>query len=281
MALTVWLTRFWKSLRAAVFRFSPSARVPQLRSDRKSAAEKQDGDRLPIPVSVNYHFTRECNYNCRFCFHTNTSSHLATVADAKKALLLFRDAGMEKVNFSGGEPFLKPKFLEQLVRYCKEELHVAVSIVSNGSLIREDWLKRNAKCIDYIAISCDSTCEETCLEIGRHDRAMKGDHVGNTRRAAELIKRYGVRLRLNTTVTKASFTEDMHELIQQLQPDRWKVFQCLPIDGENIGPTAKKDARDLPAERRRVLCLRGEALRRSIDDCGVQRHDAIQLRDSG
>ena len=34
------------------------------------------------------------------------------------------EAGMEKINFSGGEPFLHKsgKYLGELVRYCKEEL---------------------------------------------------------------------------------------------------------------------------------------------------------------
>ena len=52
------------------------------------------------------------------------------------------EAGMEKINFSGGEPFLHKsgKYLGELVRYCKEELKLpSVSIVSNGSLITEDW----------------------------------------------------------------------------------------------------------------------------------------------
>lgn len=50
--------------------------------------------------------------------------------------------GMEKVNFSGGEPFLKDKgkYVGELVRYCKEDLELpSVTIVSNGSLITEDW----------------------------------------------------------------------------------------------------------------------------------------------
>ena len=52
--------------------------------------------------------------------------------------------GMEKVNFSGGEPFLKQKgrYLGEMVRYCKQDLHLpSVTIVSNGSLITEDWFQ--------------------------------------------------------------------------------------------------------------------------------------------
>lgn len=52
--------------------------------------------------------------------------------------------GMEKINFSGGEPFIhdRGEYLGKLVRFCKEELRLpSVSIVSNGSLIRERWFQ--------------------------------------------------------------------------------------------------------------------------------------------
>ena len=51
---------------------------------------------------------------------------------------------MEKINFSGGEPFIhqKGKFVGELVRYCKEDLRLpSVTIVSNGSLITEEWFQ--------------------------------------------------------------------------------------------------------------------------------------------
>ena len=56
--------------------------------------------------------------------------------------------GMEKINFSGGEPFIqqKGKFVGELVRYCKEGLHLpSVTIVSNGSLVTEEWFQNYGK----------------------------------------------------------------------------------------------------------------------------------------
>jgi len=52
---------------------------------------------------------------------------------------------MVKINFSGGEPFMpeRGRFVGELVRFCKEELELpSVTIVSNGSLIREDWFSK-------------------------------------------------------------------------------------------------------------------------------------------
>lgn len=71
---------------------------------------------------------------------------------------------MEKINFSGGEPFLPQRgnHLGEMVKFCKEELKLpSVTIVSNGSLIREGWFKAYGKYLDIIAISCDSFIEET------------------------------------------------------------------------------------------------------------------------
>ena len=59
-------------------------------------------------------------------------------------ILLLMNKGMEKINFSGGEPFIhqKGKFVGELVRYCKEDLQLpSVTIVSNGSLITEEWFQ--------------------------------------------------------------------------------------------------------------------------------------------
>lgn len=55
---------------------------------------------------------------------------------------------MKKINFSGGEPFIhnKGKFVGELVQYCKNDLLLpSVSIVSNGSLITEEWFQQYGK----------------------------------------------------------------------------------------------------------------------------------------
>jgi radical S-adenosyl methionine domain-containing protein 2 len=40
------------------------------------------------PVSVNYFPSRECNYKCGFCFHTETSSYILTDEKAREGLRL-------------------------------------------------------------------------------------------------------------------------------------------------------------------------------------------------
>jgi len=89
----------------------------------KNNLPQKEGSKNPandIPISVNYHFTRQCNMSCGFCFHTATTSHMVSLEDALKGIRLLKDAGMRKINFAGGEPFLYPKILGKMVDFCKE-----------------------------------------------------------------------------------------------------------------------------------------------------------------
>jgi radical S-adenosyl methionine domain-containing protein 2 len=65
---------------------------------------------------VNYFPSRKCNYTCGFCFYTETLSYVLLVAEAKRGLQLLKEAGMRKLNIAGGESFLYPKLLTEILR---------------------------------------------------------------------------------------------------------------------------------------------------------------------
>jgi radical S-adenosyl methionine domain-containing protein 2 len=193
----------------------------------------------PEPVSVNYHFTRKCNFECGFCFHTEKTSHVEPFEEMKRGLTMLKEAGMKKINFAGGEPLLYPKLLSLLVQFCKTELHLeSISIVTNGSRLTERFLEQSAKYIDIIAISCDSFKEDVNVKFGRG----KGSHLEQVRKVSKLCKAYGIKLKLNTVVNRYNFDEDMNEGVRQIDPFRWKCFQVLIVEGENDSKEMIRDA---------------------------------------
>ncbi|XP_039704975.1 S-adenosylmethionine-dependent nucleotide dehydratase RSAD2 [Pteropus medius] len=205
--------------------------------------EGASGDQPLTPTSVNYHFTRQCNYKCGFCFHTAKTSFVLPLEEAKRGLLLLKEAGMEKINFSGGEPFLhqRGEYLGQLVKFCKEELRLpSVSIVSNGSLVRERWFKSYGAYLDILAISCDSFDEQVNVLIGRGQGKI--NHVENLQKLRKWCRDYRVAFKINSVINRFNVGEDMKEPIKALNPVRWKVFQCLIIEGENAGEGALREA---------------------------------------
>ncbi|CAK4033675.1 related to Radical S-adenosyl methionine domain-containing 2 [Lecanosticta acicola] len=198
------------------------------------------------PTSVNFHFTRKCNKTCVFCFHTEKTSHVASEEDMKRGLKLLKEAGMRKINFAGGEPFLYPKLLSMLCQYCKEDLKLeSVSIISNGTKITQNWLQKNAKYIDVLGVSCDSFDEETNIQIGRGT----GENVKMLFQIRKWCEEYNIKFKLNTVVLRWNWQEDMAGTIEQLRPFRWKVFQVLPVGGEN---DASKAETELDKRKRNV-----------------------------
>lgn len=156
---------------------------------------------------------------------------------------------MEKINFSGGEPFLHEKgdFLGKLVQFCKQDLQLpSVSIVSNGSMIQERWFQKYGKnssffspkggrkslaqsfhsvpsgdYLDILAISCDSFNEDTNQLIGRAQG--KKSHIESLYKIRGWCARYKVAFKINTVVNTFNLDEDMQDNITQLDPVRWKV----------------------------------------------------------
>ncbi|KAK9727957.1 Radical SAM superfamily [Popillia japonica] len=207
-----------------------------------------------VPISVNYHFTRKCNYQCGFCFHTAKTSYMLNLEDAKNGLRKLKAAGMQKINFSGGEPFLpnRGRHLGEMVKFCKVDLNLpSVTIVTNGSMVKEAWFKDYGQYLDIMAVSCDSFNEDTNQAIGRTQGGKS--HLDQLRKIHDWCSAYNVLFKINTVVNTYNYLEDMNEEITMLNPVRWKVFQCLLLEGwkvfqclllegENAGPDALRNA---------------------------------------
>lgn len=101
-AFRLQLSYVWSSLVSLLLGLRAAFRLAGTESSRhqsrKAAAEtrreeEKGMNQPPTPLSVNYHFTRQCNYKCGFCFHTAKTSFVLPLEDAKRGLLLLKEAG--------------------------------------------------------------------------------------------------------------------------------------------------------------------------------------------
>ena len=208
-------------------------------------------------VAVNYHFSRKCNYECGFCFHTEKASYKLPLIDAKRLITLLAEAGCKKLNFAGGEPFLpdhtgRDNYLGEMVKHAKESNIESVSIISNARYVDDKWLQQYGKYLDILGVSCDSADDVTNAQIGR---GKKGNHTHYVKKAAELCHKYKIMFKLNTVVNSFNHNEDMSGLINELHTRwglmRWKLFQVLAVEGENVnnGRGAKRDVAEFLIEK--------------------------------
>jgi len=190
-----------------------------------------------IIPSVNYHLWEPCNMRCKFCF--------APFYDAKKivpkghlpkekSIELVRnlaDFGFRKITFAGGEPTLCP-WISDLIKEAKEN-GMTTMIVTNGTKINEEFLKNHQGILDWIILSIDSIVDESNMNSGRAVTGKKVLGKDCYQQIIDGVKKYGYQLKINTVVHRMNYSESMLEFINYAQPERWKVFQVLPIKGEN------------------------------------------------
>lgn len=190
-----------------------------------------------IPT-VNFHLWEPCNMRCHFCF--------ATFQDVKQTILpkghlpkeqalelikKLSEIGFEKITFVGGEPTLCP-WLPELIMTAKRA-GMTTMIVTNGTNLTDSFLKNNANYLDWITLSIDSINDRTNIETGRAINGKKPINKLKYFDVASQIKKYGYKLKINTVVTSKNFEEKILDFINLLEPIRWKIFQALPIRGQN------------------------------------------------
>ncbi len=188
---------------------------------------------VPVPT-VNYHVLRQCNMRCGFCFATYTDIAFAEQLDEASTLSLvdrLAEAGAEKINFAGGEPMLL-RWIPTLIRRAKD-CGLDTSIVTNGSRIDDAWLDDLACSLDIIALSIDSVDLDTLRKIGRAVPNRPPMSESDYLRMGAAIKRRGIRLKVNTVVNRHNRHEDFRQFIEAIAPERWKIFQALPVEGQN------------------------------------------------
>lgn len=188
--------------------------------------------------SVNFHLWEPCNMRCKFCF--------AGFKDVKQSILpkghlpkeqaiqvvqQLADLGFEKITFAGGEPTLC-SWLSELIATAKQA-GLTTMIVSNGSKLTNKFLQDNQKHLDWIAISIDSLNNETNTAIGRAISGKTSLQANYYFDLADKIKQYGFGFKINTVVNRKNFDENMNDFIRYSKPKRWKIFQVLPMVGQN------------------------------------------------
>ena len=105
-----------------------------------------------------------------------------------------------------------------------------MSVVSNGRRLRE-LIEAGGQWIDWVALSLDSGDDQVHVSLGRTRKDIP--YTSHMLALGEVLRNHGVRVKCNTVVTKHNVDEDMSAVIRRLAPERWKLFQVLPVIGEN------------------------------------------------
>ncbi len=109
---------------------------------------------------ISWEITNECNLRCIYCLPMSGAprAYELTTAEVFSALDTFRGGGVERICFTGGEPFCRNDFVE-IVEYAHKE-GFQTSVITNGTMIDKKTLLRFKKLGVDLAVSLDGSCKE-------------------------------------------------------------------------------------------------------------------------
>lgn len=178
-------------------------------------------------LKLNWHFINKCNMQCKFCYSSKESCEDITF-DVVPKIKPFKE-----INLVGGEPTIYGKYI-----YLLEKLHSQghiLSIVSNGAMFLRDnnIFSKTVKYCETVGLSIDSINNETCINIGRKLYNKKTISEEDYLYICKKIKDSGRLLKINTVINRYNYKENLNSFIEKIKPDKWKIFQVLPINNLN------------------------------------------------
>jgi len=234
---------------------------------------------LRAPVNVTWEVTLRCNLRCAHCLSAAGEALPEELdsSDARELILQLARAKVFQVNIGGGEPFLRPDFLELLGECHRRGVVTCVS--TNGTLI-DDALARRLAAFDmlYLQVSLDGATAEVNDAIrgrGTYKRILE---------ALACLSRNKVPFSINTVLTRTNYPqlEDLRGLAgkfgAELRVSRFRPSGRGKKSKAVLGPTARQleafsewlEMNDRVRTGDSFFCLTSEKRRRKgLDMCGA------------
>ena len=188
----------------------------------------------PLISTVNYHLLKACNFRCKFCYASFADLSQKGLSKDKQFELieiLANSQKFNKINFAGGEPTLVPH-LPELIAFAKA-LGLQTSIVTNGSKCSLEYMEKIAPNLDILSLSLDSLNPQTNQLMGRADKNGWQVPIKRYLLLRDICTSYGIKLKINTVVSKFNQDEVLSPYIDVLAPFRWKILQVTKVEGQN------------------------------------------------
>ena len=94
------------------------------------------------------------------------------------------------------------------------------------------WMDGVGGSLDWVALSIDSVNPHTLLRMGRTTRSGPMNERDYLCRI-EMLRERGIRVKVNTVVTRFNLMENLTDFIIKARPERWKLLQVLTVEGQN------------------------------------------------
>ena len=181
-------------------------------------------------LKLNLHILEKCNHHCGFCFGKYHLNQFMNYDDSLKIIdKIAESKKFSEINIAGGEPLLFPK-IDKVIEHIKN-VNLKCSIITNGQLLDENFLKKKMKNLTTIGLSIHSFNNKTNLLMGcctNEGKSLTSDKLISL---CNFIKTNSkCKIKINTVVNQFNKNENMNNILKKISIDRFKILKCQEFE---------------------------------------------------
>lgn len=158
--------------------------------------------------------TDKCNLRCVYCKEEEDTveeeyvNNILSFDDYKFIIKNFKELGVNKIKFVGGEPLLYP-YLKDLIYFAKHECNIDdISITTNGQHFSEKALELKNSGLDRVNLSIDS------LKEYKYNAVTRGGSLTEVLNALNTCIRLKLPVKINCVLIDEFNTDEVYDFIR-------------------------------------------------------------------
>ncbi len=176
----------------------------------------------------------KCNLRCTYCMPHEDMRFLSknsTLTDGEIIRLLqcFSELGINKVRFTGGEPFVRPNFMKLLEKIHQLNLFKTLALTTNGTLILPHIEKLKAIGLKKINLSLDTLQPERFFKITHRDS------FDTVKKTLETLVENNFEVKINVVVMSGINDDEIIPFVELTRhyPINVRFIEEMPFNGGN------------------------------------------------
>lgn len=175
--------------------------------------------------------TDRCNLKCEYCVPVSNSiffprRDLLTDGEIVRLVDAMARRGLEKVRFTGGEPLVRPRFLDLVSRVHRIDGIRKVCVTTNGLLLESMAADLIAAGVDHFNVSLDT------LDPERFRLVTRGGDIARVWRGIDRLLDLGVEgVKLNAVLMRGVNDDEVDAFLEiaRTRPIEVRFIELMPI----------------------------------------------------
>lgn len=178
----------------------------------------------------------QCNLRCTYCMPAEglqwvSKKEWIQPDEFETIFQAFQKWGITKIRFTGGEPFVRPDFMD-IVQRASVNGFDNISITSNGTLIQHAVMQLKHLGISKVNLSLDTLNREKFKQITRRDLF---DEVW---KAILTLEEQKIAFRINAVLLRETTEVEVIQMMQMAFDRKWDwcFIEEMPFNGQGVTP---------------------------------------------